>query len=626
MDLMRIGSSALGAAYAQLQTTGQNIANASTPGYVRREVGLRETGYTTGAGWVGSGVGVSEIRRVYDQFLARESQSSRAASAQDAARSEGLQRLDRLFADPETGLGASFDALVDAFGEVAARPSDPSARSVVLNRVDAFATRARTIDERLVELREATQARMRNEAGRANDMLRALADVNARLRAQQSAGGAPNGVLDDRDRLVAELNAVLRANASFAEDGTVSLTTARGEPLVTGVVAARLVLSPDGLDASKLGLSIVRGNNGGTVPVASDEVGGSLGGMLRFAGQDVDAARAQLGRIVAAAALEIDARQTRGLDATGARGQALFGLGPIVATPAAGNAGTATLDVTVADPKGLRATDYAVGFDGAQYTVTRLADGSVESFGSLPQTLDGLNFDLASGAPAAGDRILVRSATAFAAGARALQTNPARIATAMPVTVEKGAANAGDANVEALTINSIGPNTAQPVTLTFTSAGTFNVSGTGTGNPSGLIYGPGMTLSYNGWSIRLQGTPAPGDTLRIAPPANPAADNRNALAMQALGDAAFVDGARVVDRYAELIGDVGARAQSASAASELSGRLYDDAERARSSVSDVNLDEEAARMMQHQQAYQAAAKVLATANELFRSLLSAVGG
>jgi flagellar hook-associated protein FlgK len=115
------------------------------------------------------------------------------------------------------------------------------------------------------------------------------------------------------------------------------------------------------------------------------------------------------------------------------------------------------------------------------------------------------------------------------------------------------------------------------------------------------------------------------DTMRVGATPNPSADNRNARAMQALGDATIVDGERVIDRYAELIGDVGARAQSAQASASMSSRLYDDAERARQEMSGVNLDEEAARLLQYQQAYQAAAKVIATANEMFRSLLQAAG-
>ena len=80
-DLMRIGSSAMSAAYAQLQTTGQNIANASTPGYVRREVVLQEAGSSGPSGFMGRGVDAVAVQRVYDQFLTRESASSKASAA-----------------------------------------------------------------------------------------------------------------------------------------------------------------------------------------------------------------------------------------------------------------------------------------------------------------------------------------------------------------------------------------------------------------------------------------------------------------------------------------------------------------------------------------------------------------
>jgi flagellar hook-associated protein 1 FlgK len=93
--------------------------------------------------------------------------------------------------------------------------------------------------------------------------------------------------------------------------------------------------------------------------------------------------------------------------------------------------------------------------------------------------------------------------------------------------------------------------------------------------------------------------------------------------LQALGDAALVDGARVIDRFADLVGEVGTRSQAAQSAADMSDRLHGDALRARSDVSDVNLDEEAARLLQYQQAYQAAAKVVAAANEMFRTLLEA---
>jgi len=622
-DLMRIGSSAMNAAYAQLQTTGQNIANAATPGYVRREVTLRESGSLSTDGFRGSGVDVEGVRRIYDAFLVRESASTRASAAQDGARADALRQLDGLFSDPAAGIGAAFDDLVTALADLTAKPSDPSVRTAVLARVEAFASRAAGLDSQLVAQRDAAYGRMQGEVDRANDALAALADVNRRLGAARGSVGAPNGLLDERDRLLGELNEVLRATATIAEDGTASVSTARGEALVVGASAARLQLVPGRLDPLRADVAIVRGN-GSSTRLSASELGGRLAGLDRFAGEDVASARGRLGQITAAVATRFNDLQARGLDATGSAGQPLFALGTPAASGAAGNAGTARIGVRIAEGAALAPSDYVLAWDGLEYTATRLSDDSVTRFATLPRTIDGLELQLDAGAPAAGDRVLVRAASAFASGARALQSDPARLATALPVAAEAGSGNGGDLRAASLDVTAIGPATGQPVTVTFTAAGTFDVSGTGTGNPTGLAYTPGMQLSYNGWTLRLEGIPAAGDTLRIVPTANPATDNRNARAMQALGDATMVDGATVIARYADLVGDVGTRTQSATVSGDMSRRLHADAERARTALSSVNLDEEAARLLQFQQAYQAAAKVIAAADEMFRTLLAAI--
>lgn len=620
-DLMRIGSSAMNAAYAQLQTTGQNIANAATPGYVRREVVLTESGSNDSAGWVGRGVDVTAVRRIYDEFLVRESVSSRAAAAQDSARSDALGRLDGVFSDSQTGIGASFDDLVAAFADVTARPSDPAARSTVLSRAETFANRASRVDAQLLELRDSAQGRLQTEVATANETLKALAAINRRI---DDASGQPNALLDQRDKLLGDLNASLRANATIGQDGTITVTSQRGEPLVVGGNASRLLLTADALDPTKRSVSVMRAN-GVTLPMDAGELGGKLAGLMKFSNEDIDAARSRVGQITASVAGAFNAQQALGLDATGTAGQPMFAIGTPTALGAAANVGTAQFGVAVADTKSLKASDYEIGYDGTQYSVTRLSDGVVTNFASMPQTFDGLTLSVSAGTPAANDRYLVKSATAFATGARSLLASPQRLATAMPVVTEPGAANAGDLKAASLDISSIGALTGATVTVTFTGPSTFSVSGAGTGNPTGLSYTPGMALSFNGWSVRLEGSPVAGDTMRVSATPNPGSDNRNARAMQALGDAALADGATVIGRYAELVGDVGARTQSARAQGDMSQRLYDDAERARTEMSGVNLDEEAARLMQYQQAYQAAAKVIAAANEMFRSLLEAAG-
>ncbi|MFN5512428.1 MAG: flagellar hook-associated protein FlgK [Burkholderiales bacterium] len=620
-DLFRIGSSGLNAAYLQLQTTGQNIANASTPGYVRREVLLSEAVNASSNGFSGSGVRVEGLRRIYDAYITREAVSSQAMSAQDAARRDGLSRLDNLFSQPEAGMGAAFDRLVSSFGDLSTRPADASVRTSTLAQVEGFVNRASGMDARLIELRTSTQGRMRGDAQRANDIMASLATFNKQMGSNPGSAEAL-ALQDRRDVLLGDLNKIIKANATVGADGQVTVTTSTGEPLVTGDRASRLQLVADDTDPTRLQLTLER-TAGSSVRLSFAEAGGSLAGMARFADQDIDAARLRLGQMVAGVAAAYNGQQARGLDATGQPGQPLFAFGQPGIVPGAGNSGSGALQASIDDASLLKASDYSVGWDGSQYSITRLSDGQVSTFGSLPQTLDGLRIEMPSGAPATGDRFLVRSASNVVSGLKALQTNPSRLATALPVVAETGAANTGDLRPGSIEISAIGPNTADPVAVSFDGAGNLTVSGVA-GGPITMPYVSGMTLSFNGWSTTLNGAPAAGDTLNIRPTPNPASDNRNARAMQALGDAALVDGSKVIDRYAELVGEVGTRSQSAQSAADMSARLADEAERARSEVSGVNLDEEAARLLQFQQAYQASAKVISTASDMFKTLLAAI--
>jgi flagellar hook-associated protein 1 FlgK len=619
-NLLRIGSSALNAASIQLQTTGQNIANASTPGYVRREAMLQEAGNNGLSGFIGQGVNVAQIQRVYDEFLVRESNANRSGAAQDTARSDGLNRLDNLFGDPETGMGAAYDSLVSSFADVTAHPADSSARSAVLAQVSAFASRAAQIDGQMQQLASSAHGQMSTEINKANDTLKSLAALNQRLGNAHASLSTPNNLYDERDKLLGDLNAVMRANATIGANGAVTVASSRGEPLVVGNNFAQLKLVSNELDSSKLDVQVMR-SNGTSVQLAPSELGGKLAGLAQFADSDVGEARARLGQITAAVAISFNNRQALGIDATGTAGQALFGIGSPTVSPVAANTGNAQITAAITTGSALKASDYSISFDGTQYSLTRLSDSNVQTFASLPQVVDGLTVSLGSGTPAAGDKFLLRAASSYVSGVKSMLTNPSRLATALPVTTVPGSANTGDLSASGLDISAIGANTSQPVSVTFTGTGTFNVTGTGTGNPTGLTYTPGMTLSYNGWSLKLSGAPKAGDTMQVVATVNPAGDNRNARAMQSLGDASNVDGAKVIDRYADLVGEVGTRAQSAKATGDMSQRLFEDAESARTSVSGVNLDEEAARMLEYQQAYQAAAKVIATANQMFQSLL-----
>ena len=123
----------------------------------------------------------------------------------------------------------------------------------------------------------------------------------------------------------------------------------------------------------------------------------------------------------------------------------------------------------------------------------------------------------------------------------------------------------------------------------------------------------------------LRGTPVASDSFTVAATQNPAADNRNARALVGIADRLAVGGQRPADAYGDLVADIGTRTQSAKSSQALSARTLADSQQSRSEVSGVNLDEEAARLLQYQQAYQAAAKVIATAQSIFDTLLRVAG-
>ncbi len=149
----------------------------------------------------------------------------------------------------------------------------------------------------------------------------------------------------------------------------------------------------------------------------------------------------------------------------------------------------------------------------------------------------------------------------------------------------------------------------------YTASFTVMSSGTGT-------WQAGQPIALNGFELQLNGVPANGDTLAVARTAFPASSNGNALAMAALRDATIVGGENVTDAYASLMAGVGIKVQAARTAADISAAAASAAQAQVDAESGVNLDEEAARLLQYQQSYQAAAKILQVAQSVFDTLLN----
>jgi flagellar hook-associated protein 1 FlgK len=216
--------------------------------------------------------------------------------------------------------------------------------------------------------------------------------------------------------------------------------------------------------------------------------------------------------------------------------------------------------------------------------------------------------------------------------------DPDGIAAASPVTASIGTTNTGTATVVNVTAVSTALNPQLKATFTFTSDTgdynweLFNTSTNTVASSGSATWTAGESISLNGFELELNGVPRSGDTVVVEKTALPATNNGNARALTELRTAAIVGrqgasgGASITDAYADVLTDIGVRVQGAKISADMSASISDTAAAAVSSGSGVNLDEEAARLIQFQQSYQAAAKMLQVAQSIFDTLLQTAAG
>lgn len=627
--LFGIGVSGLAAAQAGLVTTGHNIANANTPGYHRQVVAQSNApALFTGSGFMGRGVQVDTVRRVYNDFLDGQVSRAQAQASYYSTYSTQLSQIDRLLSDPATGLAPELKAFFEGIHAVSAAPGSIPARETMLSAATSLANRFHTIDTRLTELERSVNSQISSTVETVNTYAREIAQINARITiAQTTPGQQANDLLDTRDHLVNELGKLVGAQATVRADGTADVSIGNGQVLVLGSQAFSLAAVQSTTSPGRIEVAFAAGAN--PVPL-SDQVfnGGSLGALMAFRGGPLTNAQNDLGRIAVGLVENVNAQHRLGQDLRGALGGDFFSpLQPHI-TARNTNTGNANINVSFADASALTASDYRLTYTGGAYQLTRLRDNTTTTLAGLPQTVDGITIQLAGGAPANGDSFLIEPTRLAAYELNVAVRDPASIAAAAPIRTATGSANVGTGRVSEGVVNApVNVNLTQPVSIVFTSATTFNVTGTGTGNPTGVTFTPGADITYNGWTVRITGTPTTGDSFTVGANTGGTADNRNAARMADLQVANLLAGgsASLQTAYGQLTSLVGNTVREVAIAEEAQGAIATRAREMQQAMSGVNLDEEAANLLRYQQAYQAAGKVVQVAATLFDTILG-LGG
>lgn len=670
-DLLNIGLSGLSVSKTALAVTGHNITNVNTPGFSRQDaVQATNVPQFSGAGYIGSGTTLTDIRRTYNEFLTAEVRNTTALNSDVQAYKSQIDQLDALLAGSTTGITPALQKFFKAVQTAAEDPANIPARQLVLSEGQGLARRFNSVYDRVNEQNSFINTQMTVITDQVNRLATSIAGYNDAIAIASANGQQPNDLLDAREEAVRKLSTYVGVTVVPQDDNTLNLFVGSGQPLVVGSIASRLETSQGVADPTRFEVDFVSGNSRQTI--TSLVSGGELGGLIRYRAETLDTTLNSLGRLALAVTDQVNTQQGQGLDLKGQVGAKLYTdindptLTGLRVRAFATNTGAVQPTLNITNSSVLTTSDYRVEYDGVNYSARRLSDGAVMTVtppapGAYPATLsftdaagNDQGFTLGvSAAPNANDQFLLQPTRRGATSIAAVLDQPDQLAFAAPLRAQANLQNRGNGLISQPSItntqNPLVPADLQafsPMTLTYDAvSGTLQfpavlpVGVTVAPAALAIVSGQSNTLTYtitSGTSTfnvtqTFSGRPQQGDAFTLGFNAGGVSDNRNGLKLANLQSKATVgvdpsfpasSGVSFSDGYGDLVGRVGSLTAQARQDSDATSTILKQATNNRDSLAAVNLDEEAANLIKFEQYYNASAQVIQVARTLFDTLIN----
>lgn len=321
-SLTNIAQSALLAQETAIQVTGQNIANAQTPGYSRQRLALSaSTPNNTPNGVLGTGVSITSITRSRDALLDQQYRTQSAPSSSYQERSTLLGQIQDVYGEPSTtGLASTMDNFFNSWSELASNPADASAKAVVQQAGAQLASTFNNYATQLSNIAANTRTGLTASIAQLNTLTSQIASMNSQITAASSAGASPNDLMDQRDALLDQLSQMVSITVSGNKDGSDQVNIG-GIQLVNGTAATSLSLG------SGIPLTISTGN-GDVLPAS----GGQIGAMLTVANVDLPAAQNGLDALASSIITDVNTQHAAGWSPPAGTGVDFFDASPANAT------------------------------------------------------------------------------------------------------------------------------------------------------------------------------------------------------------------------------------------------------------------------------------------------------
>ncbi|MFE0839360.1 flagellar hook-associated protein FlgK [Achromobacter insolitus] len=444
MNMYKLALGGLNAAQAGLATTSHNINNATTVGYNRQRVMISTAGaQATSNGYIGRGVQVDTVVRSYDSFLYKQLVGAQGSGAQLQTQYDQVSVINNLFADRTVGIAPGLTNFFTSMNAVASKPADPAARQDLLGKANSLATQIRSAYTEMQNQRIGLNTQITTTVEQVNSYLARIDDLNQQISlATGKAGGSPpNDLLDQRDQAVMELNQLVGIT-TYEQGDKINISLANGgQALLSGNTIYPLQAVTSAKDAGRTAIAYtLPAGSGKTVAVELNDAevtGGSLGGLLQFRSSSLDVMQSQLGQMAVGLALSFNEQHKQGLDQNGNPGTDFFGIGSPQGVPNAQNKSNATITGQFGNLNNINAKEYEISFDGTNYRVLRMPEGSQVYNGPATGTPGTLDLDSEMGVtltisapPQAGDKWSLAPTRDAARDLTVLISDPYKVAAA----------------------------------------------------------------------------------------------------------------------------------------------------------------------------------------------------
>ncbi len=349
----------LAAQQAAVALTGQNVANANTPGYVRRQAILAGNAPTGGVTYQG-------VNRSFDQFTYGRLVEEQGKQGSATARSNALSQLEGIVAPSSGGIGDQVDTMMASLQALTGAPSDVATRAAVLGNAQNLAASISNAATGIQKSRDAMLSDAQGVAANVNQSLSSIAKLNGQIANAVATGNDASSLKDQRDQLVTDVASKIGAKTIAGDNGQITLFAA-GTTLVDGNTASSISVQADAND--NLQIQAHR-SDGTTLDVTSYVADGSLGGIKEARDTDATSTLNQLDQYAYDLSNAFNAINASGYGTDGTTGNNIF----VAPASVTGAAKAMALDPgIIGKPEKIAASSTAAGLPGGNDLAVKLA-------------------------------------------------------------------------------------------------------------------------------------------------------------------------------------------------------------------------------------------------------------